>query len=110
MRTDWAGSSMAIPPVSEAYKNTVGAVAERMAGFAEAAASDPDKVAQVVLQVADLDAPPVRLLVGSDAYNYGRAAWQARVDTDAQWEPLSTSTDHDDATADQLDPLSRGSN
>ncbi|WP_035126004.1 SDR family NAD(P)-dependent oxidoreductase [Conexibacter woesei] len=108
MRTDWAGSSMAIPPVSEAYKNTVGAVAERMAGFAEASASDPDKVAQVVLQVADLDAPPVRLLIGSDAYNYGRAAWQARVDTDAEWEALSTSTDHADATADQLDPLNRG--
>jgi NAD(P)-dependent dehydrogenase (short-subunit alcohol dehydrogenase family) len=108
MRTDWAGSSMAIPPVSEAYKNTVGAVAERMSGFAEASASDPDKVAQVVLQVAGLDAPPVRLLVGSDAYNYGRAAWQARVDTDAQWESLSTSTDHADATADQLDPLKRG--
>jgi NAD(P)-dependent dehydrogenase (short-subunit alcohol dehydrogenase family) len=105
MRTDWAGSSMEIPPVSEAYKNTVGKSAERMAGFGEAAASDPAKVAQVVLQVADLDTPPLRLLVGTDAYTYGRAAWQTRVNTDAQWEHLSTSTDHADASADQLDPL-----
>jgi NAD(P)-dependent dehydrogenase (short-subunit alcohol dehydrogenase family) len=108
MRTDWAGSSMAIPPISKAYENTVGAVAERMAGFAGSAASDPDKVAEVVLQVSGLEEPPVRLLIGSDAYNYGRAAWQSRVDTDAQWEALSTSTDHAEATASDLDPLGRG--
>jgi hypothetical protein len=79
-----------------------------MEGFSEASASDPDKVAQVVLAVADLDEPPVRLLIGTDAYNYGRAAWQARVDEDAKWERLSTSTDHDEATAEQLDPINRG--
>ncbi|MCW2985547.1 MAG: hypothetical protein JWR63_3117 [Conexibacter sp.] len=107
MRTDWAGSSMAIPPVSAPYAPTVGASAERMAGFADAAASDPAKVAQAVLTVAGLDQPPVRLLIGSDAYNYGRAAWQARVDADAEWEALSTSTDHDEATAAGLDPLNR---
>jgi NAD(P)-dependent dehydrogenase (short-subunit alcohol dehydrogenase family) len=108
MRTDWAGSSMDIPPVSAPYEPTVGAVARRMSDFATASASDPDKVAQVVLEVAALDAPPVRLLVGTDAYNYGRAAWQARVDADAEWQALSTSTDHDDATAESLDPLGRG--
>jgi NAD(P)-dependent dehydrogenase (short-subunit alcohol dehydrogenase family) len=105
MRTDWAGSSMTIPPISEPYDQTVGANARRMEGFAEVSASDPAKVAQVVLTVADLDEPPVRLLIGSDAYTYGRAAWQARVDEDAKWERLSTSTDHDGATPEQLDPL-----
>jgi NAD(P)-dependent dehydrogenase (short-subunit alcohol dehydrogenase family) len=105
MRTDWGGSSMAIPPVSEPYRQTVGARAASMDGFKESAASDPAKVAQLVLQVADLDDPPVRLLIGTDAYTYGRAAWQARLDADAQWEALSTSTDHDDATPEQLDPL-----
>lgn len=108
MRTDWAGSSMTIPPISEPYDQTVGASATRMEGFSEASASDPAKVAQVVLAVADLDEPPVRLLIGTDAYNYGRAAWQARVDEDAKWERLSTSTDHDEATAEQLDPINRG--
>ena len=108
MRTDWAGSSMTIPPISEPYDQTVGVSARRMEGFSEASASDPAKVAQVVLAVADLDEPPVRLLIGTDAYNYGRAAWQARVDEDAKWERLSTSTDHDEATAEQLDPINRG--
>jgi NAD(P)-dependent dehydrogenase (short-subunit alcohol dehydrogenase family) len=107
MRTDWAGSSMAIAPVSAPYAATVGAVAERMSGFAEAAASDPVKVARLVLTVAALDDPPLRLLVGSDAYNYGRAAWAARVEEDARWEALSTSTDHDEATDAQRDPLAQ---
>jgi NAD(P)-dependent dehydrogenase (short-subunit alcohol dehydrogenase family) len=107
MRTDWAGSSMAVPPISEPYDRTVGANHRRMEGFTESAASDPGKVAQLVLTVADLEEPPLRLLVGTDAYNYGRAAWQARLDEDARWQDLSTSTDHDEATTDQLDPLSR---
>jgi NAD(P)-dependent dehydrogenase (short-subunit alcohol dehydrogenase family) len=107
MRTDWGGSSMTVPPISAPYDATVGANHRRMEGFTESAASDPAKVAQVVLEVAALDDPPVRLLVGSDAYNYGRAAWQARLEEDAKWEALSTSTDADDATAEQLDPLAR---
>jgi NAD(P)-dependent dehydrogenase (short-subunit alcohol dehydrogenase family) len=108
MRTDWAGSSMAIPPVSAPYAPTVGVSAQRMQGFAEASASDPAKVAEAVLTLAGLDEPPVRLLIGTDAYTYGRAAWQSRLDTDARWEQLSTSTDHDDATPEQLDPLNTG--
>lgn len=108
MRTDWAGSSMAIPPISAPYAPTVGAVAQRMSDFATHAAGDPAKVAQLVLEVAGLDDPPLRLLIGTDAYTYGRAAWQARVDADAEWEALSTSTDHDDATQESLDPLRRG--
>jgi NAD(P)-dependent dehydrogenase (short-subunit alcohol dehydrogenase family) len=105
MRTDWAGASMEISPVGTPYAPTVGRSAERMRDFAATAASDPAKVAELVLRVAALDEPPVRLLVGSDAYNYGRAAWRGRVEEDARWEALSTSTDRDDATSEQLDPL-----
>jgi NAD(P)-dependent dehydrogenase (short-subunit alcohol dehydrogenase family) len=108
MRTDWACSSMSIPPISEPYEGTVGAVARRMAGFAEAAAGDPAKVAQLVLRVADLEDPPLRLLVGTDAYTYGIAADRRRAEADERWPELSTSTDRDDATAAQLDPLGPG--
>ncbi|HVV14667.1 SDR family NAD(P)-dependent oxidoreductase [Amycolatopsis sp.] len=97
MRTDWAGSSMNTPPISEPYEATVGASARAMAGFKEAAAGDPRKVAELVLTVAGLDEPPLRLLAGSDAYEYGREAWAHRLETDAKWAHLSRSTDHDDA-------------
>ena len=97
MRTDWAGSSMATPPVSPPYEDTDGASAHSMAGFENVANSDPAKVAQLVLTVASLDEPPLRILAGSDAFEYGREVWRARVETDGDWEELSRSTDHDDA-------------
>ncbi|MGW9032004.1 SDR family NAD(P)-dependent oxidoreductase, partial [Streptomyces sp. NPDC055722] len=95
MRTDWAGASMHTPPISEPYQATVGAAAEAMQNFAQQANGDPAKVAQVVLTVADLDEPPLRLLLGSDAYTYGRAAWTRRLEEDEKWRYLSVTTDHD---------------
>jgi NAD(P)-dependent dehydrogenase (short-subunit alcohol dehydrogenase family) len=97
MRTDWAGASMTTPPYSPPYKDTVGASARAMARFEHVANSDPQKVARIVLAVAELDNPPLRLLVGSDAYEYGREAWRHRVETDGKWESLSRSADHDEA-------------
>jgi NAD(P)-dependent dehydrogenase (short-subunit alcohol dehydrogenase family) len=97
MRTDWAGSSMNTPSISAPYRATVGESARAMAGFERVATSDPQKVARLVLTVAGLNEPPLRVLVGSDAYEYGRAAWRHRIETDAKWEYLSRSTDHDDA-------------
>lgn len=106
MSTDWAGSSMAVPPISAAYQPTVGALAAMFGSTDLRPAGDPAKVAQVVLQVAELPEPPVRLLLGSDAVQYASLAAQARAASDAQWRELSVSTDHDDATAADIDPLS----
>jgi NAD(P)-dependent dehydrogenase (short-subunit alcohol dehydrogenase family) len=64
MATDWAGASMTIPPVSAPYQQTVGALAQLFAAGSGAASGDPAKVAQVVLTVAELDEPPLRLLLG----------------------------------------------
>jgi NAD(P)-dependent dehydrogenase (short-subunit alcohol dehydrogenase family) len=97
MRTDWAGSSMTTPPISEPYQATVGASARAMAGFEDVANSDPRKVAHLVLTLAGLGEPPLRILAGSDAYEYGREAWRHRIETDTKWEHLSRSTDHDEA-------------
>lgn len=97
MRTDWAGASMDTPPVSAPYQQTVGVSAAAMAGFEKTANSDPAKVARLVLRVADLDNPPLRLLAGSDAYTYGREVWAKRIENDAAWESLSRSVDADDS-------------
>jgi NAD(P)-dependent dehydrogenase (short-subunit alcohol dehydrogenase family) len=106
MRTDWAGSSMTVPPISQPYQQTVGAMAAMFNRGDLVPAGDPAKVAQVVLQVAELDEPPVRLLLGTDAVRYAGLAAQARAAEDAKWRHLSVSTDHDDATAADIDPLS----
>ena len=106
MATDWAGSSMRVPPVSEPYQATVGPMARLHQGDdGPPALGDPAKVAQVVLAVADSDEPPLRLILGSEAYAYAAAAARARAEADAKWHDLSVSTDRDDATAADRDPL-----
>ncbi|MEJ3653729.1 oxidoreductase [Actinomycetes bacterium KLBMP 9759] len=105
MRTDWAGSSMSIPPVSAPYEQTVGERARIMS--ATTMTGDPAKVARVVLDVAAMDEPPLRLLLGSDAFRYATAAGRALAESDERWRDVSVSTDHDDATAADTDPLRR---
>jgi NAD(P)-dependent dehydrogenase (short-subunit alcohol dehydrogenase family) len=104
MRTDWAGSSMTVPAISAPYQPTVGAMAAMHDGAATQA-GDPAKVAQVVLQVAAMDQPPLRLLLGTDAFTYAVAAGREQLEQDQLWRELSMSTDHDEATAAHLDPL-----
>ncbi len=111
MRTDWSGSSMRVPPISEPYRQTVGAMARVHDDLgSDSSLGDPAKVARVVLEVAGMDEPPLRLILGSEAYAYAAAAARARADSDAAWHDLTVSTDRDDATEEQRDPLaaSRG--
>jgi NAD(P)-dependent dehydrogenase (short-subunit alcohol dehydrogenase family) len=111
MATDWAGSSMHVPPVSEPYQATVGAMAAlHHNGDSPPVLGDPAKVAQVVLAVATMDEPPLRLILGSEAYAYATAAATARAESDAKWHHLTVSTDRDDATAADRDPLGTRSN
>ena len=107
MRTDWAGSSMKVPPISAPYEQTVGKIVAMRGDFATRAAGDPAKVADAVLTVAGLDEPPVRLLLGSDAYHYAQQVARARTESDEKWRELSVSTDHEDTTAADIDPLAR---
>ena len=105
MRTDWAGSSMSIPPISQPYEATVGARARMIREGKSALASDPAKVAQVVLHVVAMPNTPLRLLVGTDAFTYATKAAEDRLVTDRTLRELSVSTDHDESTAADLDPL-----
>jgi NAD(P)-dependent dehydrogenase (short-subunit alcohol dehydrogenase family) len=105
MQTDWAGSSMRVPPVSEPYQPTVGVAARMHQSLGAAALGDPAKVARVVLEVAAMADPPLRLILGSEAYAYATAAARARAESDAAWHDLTVSTDRDDATAADRDPL-----
>ncbi|ROP74561.1 SDR family NAD(P)-dependent oxidoreductase [Curtobacterium sp. PhB115] len=104
MRTDWAGSSMRVDPIRAEYEPTVG-MAARMHGGTAIGASHPDLVAELVLRVVAMDEPPLRLLVGPDAYEYATAAGRALLAADEASEHLSRSTTATDATAEQHDPL-----
>lgn len=104
MRTDWAGSSMRIASVRPEYEATVGA-ATQLSQSANLGASDPVKVAALLLDIVEMDNPPARLLVGPDAYRYATAAGRELLAADERNANLSNSTAADDATADQLNPL-----
>ena len=67
-RTDWAGSSITVGDIPEAYRPTVHG--RRRLGF----------------------------LLGSDAYALARAADEARIASDEEWKELTLSTDSDEAT------------
>jgi NAD(P)-dependent dehydrogenase (short-subunit alcohol dehydrogenase family) len=105
MRTDWAGSSMHIDPVRPEYAGTVGRMAALHADAGATGASDPVKVARLILEVAAMAQPPLRLLAGADAYAYATAAGHALLAEDERWKALSESVTADDATVGQLDPL-----
>ena len=109
MQTDWAGSSMQVPPISEPYQPTVGAIARMHHELGSSGAlGDPVKVAQVVLAVAGMAEPPLRLILGSEAYAYATTAARARAQADAAWHDVTVSTDRDDAAAAHRDPLRSG--
>jgi len=106
MTTGWSGSSMRIPAPSAPYQDTVGPLARVIRGDADGTAlGDPAKVAGVVVRLAGMADPPVRLLLGSDALNIARSAARALAVQDAAWSELSRSTDRDDATDRERDPL-----
>lgn len=95
MKTDFAeDSSMVILPTSPAYEATVGATVQMMKSpqYLEHYA-DPADVAAVVMQLAEVAEPPVRLLVGGGNYEYARAVEQARVQADEQWRWLTVAGD-----------------
>ncbi|ULN44943.1 SDR family NAD(P)-dependent oxidoreductase [Mycolicibacterium goodii] len=104
MRTDWAGSSMRIAPVRDEYAATVGAAAS-LSNPNVLGASDPAKVAGLLLEVIGMAEPPSRLLVGPDAYRYATAAGRDLLAADERWQALSVSTAADDVSPTQLDPL-----
>lgn len=91
MRTDWAGSSMTVPPVSQPYQQTVGAFAEFLRNSSGHEASDPDKVAQIILQLADRADAPTRLLIGTDTVTYWAQAAETLADSDRKWHEVSIS-------------------
>jgi hypothetical protein len=52
-------------------------------------------MAQVILQLAALPEPPLRILLGGDAVYLADLVAKQRAAEDARWRPLSLSTDFD---------------
>jgi NAD(P)-dependent dehydrogenase (short-subunit alcohol dehydrogenase family) len=92
-RTDFAGSSTTIREGRPEYDSTIGAVARFQRDYNGVQPGDPVRAAAVVIHVASLDEPPLRLLLGSDAVHTVEQADLARIEADKKWRDLSVSTD-----------------
>ncbi len=95
MRTDWAGSSMRVDDLSPDYRETIGGYAKNIRGNADVMRGDPKKIAQAILTLANEKAPPLRLLIGTDAVFLAGLFLDARREEDEKWRALSSSTDYD---------------
>ena len=96
LRTDFATGSKTIVAGKLADYDGLARDAERiMADHAGHEPGDPAKAAQAVLTIADVDDPPMHLLLGEDALKYADYAAQGlAADIDA-WKTLSLSTGFD---------------
>ena len=99
MHTDMFSVSMLDATIATHYEATVATVIRSTFGRPEGGRSDPAKVAQAILRIADEKQPPVRLLLGSDAVSAAAAAAAERAQSDERWQALSRSTDRDDFPA-----------
>lgn len=92
-RTDFAGASTTLREGRAEYDAVVGATARRQRDYNGQQPGDPARAAQVILQLAAMDAPPLRIALGSDAAKLIEAADTKRLEELRRWHGLSISTD-----------------
>ncbi len=93
-RTDFAGSSTELREGRPEYDSTVGAAVRFQRSYDGKQPGDPAKVAAVLLHIASLAEPPLRLLLGSDSYAAAEKSALERLESDRRWKDLSLSTDY----------------
>jgi NAD(P)-dependent dehydrogenase (short-subunit alcohol dehydrogenase family) len=94
MRTNWGTRAhQDTPNLLPDYEPSVGAVVKTLHSLWGQENSDPAKVAQVILRLAQSDHLPAHLLLGSDAVQYAGEAEAARATDAKRWREISVSTD-----------------
>jgi len=92
-RTDFAGSSTTLREGRPEYDTTVGATVRFQRDYDGKQPGDPIKAARALLHIASLSEPPLRLLVGTDAYDAAEKHTMQMLTSDRDWKDLSISTD-----------------
>jgi len=92
-RTDFAGSSTSIREGRPEYDATVGKIARFQRDFNGKQPGDPAKAAAAVLRITGIDNPPLRLILGSDAFQAIEQNDLAKLNSEREWKELSISTD-----------------
>jgi NAD(P)-dependent dehydrogenase (short-subunit alcohol dehydrogenase family) len=92
-RTDFAGSSTVLRAGRPEYDTTVGATARFQESYNGKQPGDPAKAAAAILTLASMEEPPLRIVLGSDAYAAVEKNDLAKMELGRKWKDLSCSTD-----------------
>ena len=107
--TDWAGSSMTIHQIPEDYDDTVGIMQRRVRTNPAGPAGDPERAAEIIVQVVKRESVPSHLLLGVNAVEMGLAYSRRQLEQAEVWEHVSRSADYAEPYPVPLPPDGTGS-
>lgn len=94
MRTNWGQVARGnIPAILPDYEPSVGAITALLAAYVGKEFGDPDKIAQVIIDLAARTDLPAHLLLGSDALHMYKQTEAVRSKATEDWAGVTTSTD-----------------
>ena len=92
-RTDWSGRSMIKATPFPAYTETAaGQTRKRIENADKKQPGNPASAAKVIIQIAEMSDPPLRLPLGADALQAIRQKIASQLHDLEEWETLITST------------------
>src|SRR5277367_2923867 len=101
IRTNWARrAGQNAPDLLPDYEASVGSMLKVLRSLEGRAEGDPRKIADVIVQLANSDEVPVRLILGVDAEKRVQQAETARASEAAKWRDLTISTVFEDGRFD----------
>ncbi len=92
-RTDWAGSSMTVHDIPEAYAPTVGVMNSRVRQSSAGPAGDPARAAEIIVQVAKRRDIPYHLPLGVNAADASVRLDEQLLAADRKWREVSRCAD-----------------
>jgi len=101
IRTNWARrAGQNVPDLLPDYEASVGSIFKLVRSLEGSAEGDPRKIADVIVQLADNNEVPVRLILGADAEKRVQQAEAARASEADKWRHLTVSTVFEDGRFD----------
>jgi NAD(P)-dependent dehydrogenase (short-subunit alcohol dehydrogenase family) len=101
IRTNWARrAGQNAPDLLPDYEASVGSMLKMLRSLEGRSEGDPRKIADVIVQLANSDDMPVRLILGADAEKRVQQAEAARASEAEKWRHLTVSTIFEDGRFD----------
>lgn len=102
--TDWAGSSMTVHDIPDAYDETVGEMNRRVRQATAGAAGDPRRAAEIIVRTVRSERIPSHLLLGVNAVTMAQDHSRRRLAQATAWEKVGRSADFGEPYPAQLPP------